>query len=345
MKKIKFWITLLVFLYYIVGHSGYVLLLPYGARILNKIGLRRSLIISIFFATAYYLCLFLVDYNLLLFIILAVIALIIFRILFWYPFHTDLAKFTDHYNRGKEIGLLWATQSFLTIVMPVIAGFLIGYYGFNLVFIIAIIIYLASIIPFMTLPQTKETFTWGYLETYKRFFSRANRKLVVANMANGAENAVAIIIWPIFIWQLLKGNFFTMGVLSSLIVLATVILQLAVGKYTDIFDKRKMIKWGSLFYATGWLIKIFILTSFQIFIVGAYHGFTAIFKDTPFDTLNYEILADHGHYVDEYTVIKEIAVQTGKVLILVFAIIVVFNLGLNWTFALAALASLFINFL
>jgi len=76
-----------------------------------------------------------------------------------------------------------------------------------------------------------------------------------------------------------------------------------------------MIKWGSLFYATGWLI------------------------------INYEILADHGHYVDEYTVIKEIAVQTGKVLILVFAIIVVFNLGLNWTFALAALASLFINFL
>jgi YQGE family putative transporter len=335
----------LVFLYYIAGFLGYILLLPYGARILNKIGLRRSLIISIFFAAAYYFCLFLVGYNVFLFIILSIITIILFRTLFWYPFHTDLAKFTDHYNRGKEIGLLWATRSFLTIVMPVIAGFLIGYYGFNLVFIIAIIIYLASVIPFMALPRTKETFVWGYLETFKRFFSRANRKLVVANMANGAENAVAIIIWPIFIWQLLKGNYFTMGIISSMIVLATVILQLAVGKYTDIFDKRKMIKWGSLFYATGWLIKVFILTSFQIFIVGAYHGLTAVFKDTPFDTLNYEILADHGHYVDEYTVIKEIAVQTGKVLILAFAIIVVFNLGLNWTFALAALASLFINFL
>ncbi len=335
----------LVFLYYIAGHLGYALLLPWGAQLLNKIGLRRSLIISIFFSAGYYLCLFFVYYNIPLFIILAVVMIILFRTLFWYPFHTDLAKFTDHSNRGKELSMLWAVRAFLTIIMPIIAGLLISYFGFNLVFVIAIIIYLVAIIPFMTLPPTQETFVWGYLETFKKFFSKKNRKLVVANLANGAENGVAVIIWPIFIWQLLKGNYISVGAVSSLIVLATVILQLAVGKYTDIFNKRKMIHWGSLFYASGWLIKIFVLTSFQIFIVGAYHGFAAIFKDTPFDTLNYEILADHGHYIDEYTVIKEMAVQLGKVLILVLATIVVFNFGLNWTFAIAALASLFINIL
>jgi YQGE family putative transporter len=335
----------LVFLFYLAGYIGYALLLPWGAKMLNKIGLRRSLIISIFFAAAYYLCFFLVNYNVSVFIALAVIMIVIFRNLFWYPFHIDLAKFTDFSNRGKEISLIWATRSFLTIIMPIIAGLLISFFGFNLVFIIAIIIYLVSIIPFMALPRTKETFVWGYLETFKRFFSKKNRKLVVANLANGAENGVAIIIWPIFIWQLLKGNYISVGAVSSLIVLATVLLQLVVGKYTDIFNKRKMIRLGSLFYASGWLIKIFVLSSFQIFIAGAYHGFTAIFKDTPFDTLNYEILADHGHYVDEYTVIKELAVQSGKILILIFAILVVFNFGLNWTFALAALASLFINFL
>ena len=169
--------------------------------------------------------------------------------------------------------------------------------------------------------------------------------MVLANIANGAENTVALVIWPIFIWQLLKGNFVAMGLLSSLIVFVGVILQLVAGKYTDIFNKRKLLHWGSIFYALGWLAKVFVLTGFHIFLVGAYHQFARIFKDTPFDALNYEYLADKGHYVDEYTVLKEIAVQVGKVLILIFAIIIVLNFGLNWTFALAALATLFVNLL
>ena len=85
------------------------------------------------------------------------------------------------------------------------------------------------------------------------------------------------------------------------------------------------------------------LNRISSFFIGTYHVFTKIFKDTPFDTLNYEMMADRGHYVDEYTVLKEIAVQMGKILMLIFAILVALNFGLNWTFALAAIASLFIN--
>ncbi|MFC1678481.1 MFS transporter [Patescibacteria group bacterium] len=334
----------LVILYYLVGHLIYALILPLGVQYLNKIGLRRSLRISVLFAVSYYTCLALISYKIS-FVILAIIMVTLFRTFFWLPFHTDLAKFTDKKNRGKSVSLMWATSSFLGVIMPVIAGFLIGTLGYNFVFILAIMIYLASLIPFTALPRTKERYSWGYLETFKQFLAKKNRKLVLANMANGAENCIGIIIWPIFIFQLLKGNYFAVGAISSLIVFTTVILQLLVGKYTDIFDKRKMIHWGSILYASGWLAKVFVLTSFQIFIVGTYHNFTQIFKDTPFDALNYELLADHGHYVDEFTAIKEIAVQLGKVLMLILILLVIMNFGLNWAFALAALASLFINFL
>ncbi len=334
-----------VFLYFIAGHLGYAVLLPLGVRFLNKIGLRRSLRISVFLDGAFYTCFFLFDKSPLFYLILSVIILVMARLLFWLPFHVDFAKFTDKIDRGKEVSLIWGTRSFLRVVMPILAGFLIARFGFNLVFIIAIILYLSAGIPFLTLPHTEERYSWGILETFKRFLARENRKLVIANLANGAENAVGIVIWPIFIWQLLKGNYFEVGAISSLIIFVAVILQLLVGKYTDLFDKRKMIHWGSALYALGWLGKIFVLSASQIFMVGAYHNLAKIFKDTPFDTLNYEIMADHGHYVDEYTVLKEMAVQLGKVLILFFAIAVALNFGLNWTFALAALASLFINFL
>ncbi len=332
-----------VILWYLAGHLGYMLALPFGVRFLNRFGLRRSLRISVFFDGLVYTSIFLIGRNVPVFAALSVILLIPDRLLFWMPYHVDFAKFTDKENRGKEVSLIWATKTFLGIVLPIISGVLIANYGFNVVFIIAIILYLSAGIPFLTLPRTKEKYSWTPLETIKNFFKVKNRGLVVANLANGAENAVALILWPIFIWQLLNGDFVEVGVLSSLIILIGVVLQLVVGKYTDIMSKRKLLHWGSAFYALGWVIKVFVLSGFQIFLAGAYHQFAKIFKDTPFDTLNYEILADHGHLIDEFTVLKEMAVQGGKVLILVFAILVAFEFGLNWTFVLAAMASLLIN--
>ncbi len=334
-----------VLVYYIIGHLAYGLFLPWSSRYLNALGMRRALRISIFFEAAYYLSLFLVKFNPVIFLSFSLFFLTVNRILFWLPYHVDFAKFTDTSNRCKEVSILWATKTLLSIVIPAVSGLLIAFYGFNIVFIFSVIMVLASGIPYLALPRTKERFEWSYLETVKNFFGKRDRKLVVSNLANGAENGVAVVIWPIFIWQILDGNYAAVGVLSSFIVFVTVILQLAVGKYADLFSKRKLMHWGSFFYATGWIAKIFVLTAFQTFFVGAYHSFAQIFTDTPFDVLNYELLAEHGHLVDEYTVLKEMAVQFGKVIIFVFAIIVSFYFGINWTFALAALASLMINIL
>jgi YQGE family putative transporter len=334
-----------VMLWYLAGHLGYALSLPLGVQFLNKFGLRRSIRVSVFFDALVYTCVYFISKEAVLFAVASALFLIPSRLFFWMPFHVDFAKFTDRLNRGKEVSLIWATKSFLGIVLPVVSGLLIAHYGFGVVFIVAIVLFLSAGIPFLALPRTKERYSWSPFETVKKFFSKKCRALVIANFSNGAENAVALVIWPIFIWQLLQGDFVNVGILSSLIILIGVILQLVVGKYTDLFNKRKLLHWGSAFYAAGWLVKIFVLTGMHIFLVGSYHQFARIFKDTPFDTLNYEILADHGHLVDEYTVIKEMAVQLGKVFILAFAIVVVFFFGLNWTFVLAALASLFINIL
>lgn len=334
-----------VFLYYLVGHLLYALILPLGARGINKIGFRRALRWSVLFDSLFYVFVFLIDTNRILYTALSLASLIMARILFWLPYHTEFAVMTNNRERGKELGLMYATKSVLDIIMPVAAGILITFFGFKFVFPISIIIMLTSVIPFMALESTHEKFSWKYLETWKHYFSKNNRKIVLANMANGAENVVGIVIWPIFIWQILKGSYFAVGSISSLIVLISVILQLTTGKVCDSMDKRKILHWGTFLYALGWVAKIFVLTAFQIFIVGTYHSLVLIFKDTPFDVINYELNADHGHYVDEYTVLKELAIQLGKVIMLIFTILVASNLGLNWTFALAAIASLFINLL
>lgn len=335
----------LVIWWYLIGHLAYSIILPWGARLVSAIGLRRCLRFSVVFDALAYAAIYLISYSFWPFFWLSILMVVLARLTFWLPYHVDFALFTDKYDRGKEVSVIWATKAVLGILMPMAGGLLIGWFDFKIVFVLAIILYLTPAIPFMALPRTKERYVWGYWETIKHFFSQKSRNLVIANMANGAENAVALIIWPVFIWQLLAGNFLAVGILSSAIVLLGVVMQLLMGQYTDLFNKRKLLKWGAGFYALGWFLKIFVLTGFHVFAAGTYHQLTQIFKDTPFDALNYEMLADQGHYVDEYTVIKEIAVQMGKVIILVFAMLFLLNFGLNWTFALAALASLFISLL
>ncbi len=335
-----------VFLYYLIGSLFYILALPFlSSFIINKIGISRSLRISVIFDVLFYLCMIFIDKNVWLFLGLSVFILTLSRLTFWTPFHTDFAKFTNKIDRGKEISLMWATKAFLSILMPIAAGFLITIYGFNIVFVIVLILLASVVIPFLALPNAQETFSWTAWQTIKNLFKKDNRKLVVANIANGAENVVGLIIWPIFIWQILKGNFLEMGAISSGIILITILLQLIAGKYVDLLDKRSMLRWGTGFYAIGWLAKTFILTASQIFILGAYHSITQIFKDTPFDSLNYEIVADKGHYVDEFTVLREVSVHIGKIIMLALAVYLSLNFGLNITFILAALASLFINVL
>jgi len=184
------------------------------------------------------------------------------------------------------------------------------------------------------------------LETWKQFFSRKRRKIVLAYMADGAENVVGIVIWPIFIYQLLNGDYFQVGAISTFIVGVTVGAQLLLGKKMDENDSKKdALKWGSFLYSAGWVVKIFITTAFHIFMVGAYHSVAKIFLRTPFDALTYEIAANQGHFVDEFTVLHEIAINFGKALMVLLIVVISFYLAIQWTFILAAASAIVFNLL
>ncbi len=348
-----------VFLFYFFGYFLYALSVAWACQYLNKIGLRHSLRISVVIGAVYYLLLYFLDVrsrvdsfemgnNILTWIlILTILVITLHRSLYWVPLNTDMAKFTSKKNRAKQLSLLESATLILGAIMPLVAGWILSFYEYDFLFAIAIIIYLLSLIPLHYLPKTREKYTWSYKKTWQEFFSKKWRSAMLAYIGDGAEAVVGTIVWPVFIWELLDGDYFEVGFLSSLIVVVTIALQLLVGGYADKGGRRKMLHWGSSFYAIGWIIKIFIVTAFHIFIVSTYHNLMKIFARTPFDALSFEKAADEGHFVDEYTAIHEIAINFGKALMLLLALILVsvFKFSIEWTFILAALASLTMNFI
>ncbi len=338
---------LYVAFYFGVGYLLYVLFVPLGAKFLNYFGFRRALRVSIFFSSFFYVIFYFINQDNMIYLVpLSIFISLIYRIFYWVPYHTDFAKFSNKKNLGKEVSFLEAIRDIIGIFIPIVAGFIITRFGFDVLFVVAIIIYLLSGIAYLTIPETNEKFIWGYIETWKNFLSKKMIKDMGAFAANGAEEIVGMIVWPIFIFELLKGDYLKIGFIATLIIGVTVILQLFIGKYlNNEKTEEKMLKFGTIFYALGWIFKIFIATSFHIFIVDVYHNIMSVFTKTPFDALTYEISADQGHYIDEFTVLREIAINLGRSIMIVLIIAMFLFFSIQWTFILAAIASLFLNLL
>jgi len=337
----------LVLLYYFLVHGLYAFGVFFGAKIMSHIGLKSAMILSIpfkvlFYGSLYYLS---VGYPILIFTAIMISVIEIRMMLFWVPYHTDFAEFTNKRTRGRVMGFLSAISSVVAIFIPLISGWIISNHGFQVLFLIAIVLISVSIVPLFLVKPTYEKFTFTFSQTWKNLWGKRYRKMTLCKFADGIENSVGAIMWPIFIFQVLNGNFFEVGALSSLIVLVTVVVKLGVGNLTDKFDKRKLMKVGSGLYAIGWFFKIFVNTGFDIFIASSYHNFSQIVMKTPFDALIYEKAADSGHYVDEITVMKEIALNLGRASCIILLFVIVNTLGISWAFAMAAVASLFVNIL
>lgn len=332
-----------VIIFYLVGYGLYGLLVPLGAMTMSKLGLKRSIIFARFVAIFFYLCLFYFKNNPLLFSILANITLLIFRLFYWIPYHTNFAQITHRDSRGRQVAYIAVIGYLSSIAAPLLAGFLLTQYSFSLLFIITMITFALAVIPLTFLNPISAHFEYSFFGTFKEWLKKTNQRLRIAYMADGAQDLVGIIIWPIFIYQLLEKQYLAVGAVSALIIIGTIAVYLITGQYADKLEKKKLMRYGSFFYAAGWLLKTFVVTAFEIFVVGTIHSFSAILLRTPFDALTYEKAADHGSYVDEYTVLREISINLGRVLMGVFLIILISLVGLKIAFPLAAVVSLLIN--
>lgn len=336
----------IVGLYYALLSLLYVLFLVPGMYAANRIGFSHALILGALASIGQFGTLYLMDvgnvWNLL--PVLAVF-IVLFRIFHWVPYHVDFTLFTHTGERGRVVSLSFATIAFMGVVGPILAGFIIAAAGYQTLFAVTVVLMITAAITYAFVPETPTHFNWGYLETWRNLFTKKYMGATVGEFANGAEVAITMVVWPIFLFELLQGDVLEIGAVSTAIVAVTIVLQLALGRY---LDKRegssfKTLEWGSKLYALGWVARIFVLSAAHVFLVGLYHNIMRIFTKTPFSAILYDMSAEQGKYVDEFTVLREMSAHSGRTLSLVAVSILSFYVPIAWTFIIAALASLAMN--
>ncbi len=331
--------------YYLATYLFSLLLTSTLHHSLNKFGFKKAIGISTLIGAFYYLAIFLLKADNVLLIMPIMIFLISFwRFLYWIPYNIDFAKFTTKKDRGKGVGLVEAMLSFVGILTPILAGFIITRFGFNLLFLAGILVFGLSYLPLIKLPRTKERFSWSTNKFFKKILALKNRKLALFFFLDGAEGILAAFVWPVFIYELLKGNYLEIGIISSLVVLTTAVLQLVAGKIVD-KKKGKMIKAGGFFYALGWLLKVFAITAFHVFILDAFHRFMKVFYRIPLDTLVFETAFQQKHFIDEFNIFRQFCLFLGGTsMALLIILLSFFTTSINWIFVLGMITVFCISF-
>lgn len=334
-----------VLLYFLASYGLWFLLIPIGGKVITWLGLKKSLIISVFFGALYYFSLWQYDVSRLWWYLgVVVVAINLDRVFYLIQYHTDFAKFTNKATRGRQISFLLVISSLVSVFLPFVSGLVLEGYDFSVLLILAMILFLVSVIPLLMMPDREAYYQYGYFETYKKAFGKKYRKHFWSYAADGAQNVVGLVFWPLFIWLVLDERFVLVGVVSALIILASIILRFIVGDATDHFDKKKLLGWGTKLYAIGWIVKVFVATAFQVFLASTYHNLAQIIMRTPYDAIRYEQAEAAGSLVDEYNALREVARQFGTVLMIgVLFGLFVLTQSIWVTFVLAAGASLAIS--
>lgn len=332
--------------YYATISLLYVLFLAPGMKVVNKIGFSHSLVVSALLALVMNALLFFLNHeNLPVLLPVIMIAMVSYWIFHWVPFHVDFALFSTHESRSRQVSLSFAVIAFMGIVGPILAGFIIANAGYPAIFGIAMVLMSVAAVSYLFVPETVTKYEWGIRNTWRELFNPEHRNILAGEYANGAETVINLVVWPIFLYEILSGDLLEIGAVSTVVLAITIIVQLFIGGYLDKHSGslKKTLQFGSGLYAFGWVLKIFVLSTLQVFLVGLYHNVVRIFTRTPFASIMYDMSAEQGKYVDEFTVLREMSNHLGRASSLIVIAFLSIFIPISWTFVIAAAASIALN--
>ncbi len=333
-----------VILWFFLGvYVAYLFVMPLGAKFATRFGYEHSMLVSTFAQVAYYAALYLIAYDWR----WAVPAAGLYaaqKALYWPAYHADFARYSDPTEEGKEVSGMTVGLSLVYVAGPLLAGAILTLTGsWALLFGFGCVIILLSNWPLM---RTAEQFTpreFPYADTYRRLLDPDNRRALLGYMGFG-EELVVLVLWPIFISTVVTA-YVEIGAVAAGATLITALATLYIGKLTDEHNKHSVLKFSTLLYAFGWLMRIFVQNPVGVFLLDSWSRLTKNIVAVPLTAITYE--RAKARSVMDTVVAFEMSLVVGKivaiaVLLAVFTVIGSMTLAATWNTAwvVAALMTL-----
>lgn len=224
---------------------------PFALFLVQKIGLKKSVLFGSIFYMGYYLFLGQVDgvnWWLAIFIFYAAWA----DGFYWLPYHAYYAALGDHGDRGKQLGVREALIKILSMLGPLSGGILINAFGFFAAFVAAAFcMFLAGLLVFFS-PEVKIAKKYSFKKAWQE-----NSGFWIFVGDSWLYNA-HIYSWNLILFVML-GNVAQLGGLLSLAVFFQISAFLFLGNGIDNGAGRKI-------YRTGFVLMILAILGRAIFV-------------------------------------------------------------------------------
>ncbi|QQG39012.1 MAG: MFS transporter [Candidatus Woesearchaeota archaeon] len=297
------------FIYHAVVFSIFCVI---STKLIEKIGLKHTILTSMPFLILYFISLFLLkEYGWLFYV--APILLGGGNGLFWIAFHTLFVRSANKKYLAEAHSLRVIVTLIVGLVGPIIGGYIITEYGFNVLFVLVTLLSFVAAIPML---MTKDISIKSKFMLSKAF-RMENFRDGVAFFGVGSATMGGFLLWPIFIFPIM-GKYVLYGFLSAVADLGNIVSNLVVGRFSDKTDKKAILGTGALLYAFTNVIRGFVASINQVFLVQLLINIAFPFLDVPFHALSYK---KHKKHFVEYFVFREITFNFGRIALLVFMLI------------------------
>lgn len=305
-----------ILFYYFLIALGFILFSYFGVKIVSKIGLNHSILVSTIPFILYLLGLrILPDYPLLFYLLPFVLN--IRRVLYNYSYHFYFIKYSSKKHRGKQLSFKSIINKVINVIAPATGGLIAGIYGFNTLLLIGSIILLISALPLFWNKELKIKPSFNFKGLIRDVFREKGE--LISFSSYGVDFEIGRVIWPIFVF-LVVANVADYGILASLTTLISLIVFYFVGVLTDKYDVKKMLIVGSVLRSISWVLRIFADTYNKILLVGSYKELTAQVLHIPWDVYSYALAQKKNKY--KFIVAREFTFNLARVIILPVLILV-----------------------
>ena len=227
--------------------------------------------------------------------------------LYWVAYHDDFSKAKHKKTTGREIGKMNVLTAIAGALGPVIGGVVGQKLGLPFIMGVTAFILVAAIIPLF---KTSEITKRRSIQK-NNFAIRKNWKDILAYGGLGIETTASDIIWPLFVF-LLVGNFVKVGTITTMALLVMIAVTIYVGKITDKYEKRKVLKAGTIINFFSCSARALATTLSLAYIVSIFSSVAFVFLNIPFVS-EYYLRADEVPRI-EYIMSMEVGINLIRVL-------------------------------
>jgi len=237
-------------------------------------------------------------------------------------YSSQMLCYTNDNNRDQIAGMIGLLGSVISILLPLISGLLIAWFGiqtgYQIVFGIAAILAGCALLTnkyLSALPKHLKESVMG--KVCKRIIGSKNGRLIM--IANGLSNCRSFTI-PVFV-TLLFYNLLPNDLLISMnSTIGYVVALLGAGIYGSVVKSRNRVKFSvvaAIVAMVPVLCMLFGLNIILIVIFNAVNGFFTTFHATPVLNTHFKVMEElelGGEYGAEVHLVRELFVSVGRIL-------------------------------